>query len=191
MASGDTGIWTPVLEDNVSLWQTADYFLLSSLKTEVYGYLLDRIIAVLARLHILTIRQTSSELISSNKRAVTIFITDFSKAVEKAYLCPTARDIHKLFANPACGLREHIPGPTLWDLMKTTGFQKDVYTALIALNFTQATKGRVVKPLAPSCDPTTNRYQCAQCGTGHLGKNHQRLIMVLDPFSQRDQLIIT
>lgn len=187
MESKDADTLNPSLEANVSLWQTADYFLLSSLKTEVYVYLLDRIATILFGFHEANICESNIKLRPYTEDSVTIFIADSFKAIKTAYICPAARNIQKLFAIFACGLREYIPGPTLWDLMKIAGFQKDVSTALIAINFTQATKARVVKPLTSSCDSATNTYQCAQCGTDISRDICRKFIVVLDPFSQGRQ----
>lgn len=131
-----------VLESNVALWYTADFFLLPELKTDIQEYLLGRFAATLWLFHHYKISLVNCGTISRNNVHLEEheFFNDLTSALAKIYENPNARELQKLFAVFACGLREHLPKETMWDLMsKTPAFRQDVSTVLIALHFPNAT----------------------------------------------------
>lgn len=128
------------IQSNVSLWLTADFFLLQDLKAAVYEYLIEWFAATLCYLHTFKLFGSADKLIHSKdvlgKRS---FFSEIPTAARKIYKYPASRDLPKLFAVFACGLREHLP--QLRDLMASIPeFQRDVSTVLVALNFPWATR---------------------------------------------------
>ncbi|KAL1855276.1 hypothetical protein Daus18300_011182 [Diaporthe australafricana] len=198
-----------ILESNVALWYSADFFLLPDLKADIHEYLLNRFSATLHFFHDFSLSLATPGGIWSNnvhhelKDDLRGFFVDFSRALVKIYKIPRARETQKLFAIFACGLRENLPAQTMWSLMETVPkFQKDVSVVLIALHFPNATnsdfvsyglKALYVDSASDSCstwsDEGSGSFQCAGCDTtkssGVLTRSGQGAIwaMTLDPFS--------
>ncbi|KAG8162598.1 hypothetical protein KVR01_008363 [Diaporthe batatas] len=185
LASNAKVISNPNLETNVSLWQAADFFLLPSLETAVYNYLYDRTTAVLRCFHTRRLRLTDSTpgRDSEAQPHDDTFFADFSRAIEKAYKFPRAREIQKLLAVTICALRKHVPKSVFGDLMETPGFQKDMCATFTALHFTKPTE-QFVDATVPF-DIVQNRH-CFDCNrnlrTCNLAQN-DLWDMTLDPFS--------
>lgn len=167
------------------MWETADYFLLHDLRTEIHDYLLDQIPATLAFLHSNKFLKSGSiQTRNQIRQQVGVFVGDLSRAVQTVSRFRNARTIQKLFAVFVCGLREHLPTTVLRDLMKINQFSVDISNTLIALHFTQATKGVVAKTLAESYTSSKKaQCKCSACGTQAAESLSQALTMVLDPFS--------
>jgi hypothetical protein len=186
LTSSDRSISTPFLEVNVSLWKTADYFLLKILKNGIQEYLLNRIAATLLVFHRFQITPwfTPYDQFRHDGK-LQIVLADLTQAVRKAYEHPSAREVHQLLAILACGLREHLPEQILWDLMNIPGFQKDITTVLIVLHFTQSTNGSVADKLGVCYHQTSKTRQCSvsDCESGYLAESSESRFMTLDPFS--------
>ncbi|KAK2608056.1 hypothetical protein N8I77_006692 [Diaporthe amygdali] len=188
--------------DNVALWCTADFFLLPDLKADIQECLLDRFAATLAFFHDFSLSLIASKAahhqLVDNKDVIDSLFTVFPKAVTKIYKRPGARELHKLFAVFACGLREHLPAHIMWNLMKAIPeFQQDVSTVLVALHFPQATNEFVVGGLEELCVSENwaiyhgqslhdrASYRCTGCGklSSNMISKVKKCYMTLDPFS--------
>lgn len=130
------------------------------------------------------------------------FFIDFHSAVEKAYECPAARELQKLFAISACGFREHLPEHIRQDLSeRIPAFHQDVCYVLTILHFPQATDQPKVAAVledpyvfvpgrAHSLWPNkrSDDFRCSGCGEESLeviggGPPCAGWDMILDPFS--------
>lgn len=121
----------------------ADFFLLPNLKRVVFDYIFDRLVVTLCFLHAFeaSIRESSFK----DYHHLEGLRVDLPSAVEKVYECPAARELQKLFAIFACGLREHLPDGTRQDLNKRSpAFHQDVSFVLTILHFPQATNEPMV-----------------------------------------------
>lgn len=132
-----------------------------------------------------------------------MFFIDFPSAVEKAYECPAARELQKLFAISACGLREHLPESIRQELnKKIPSFHQDVSFVLTILHFPQA--ANEPKVAAMLGDPyvfvpgrthslwpskRSDYLRCSGCGEegpancGPPDDPYEGWDMTLDPFS--------
>lgn len=172
---------------------------------EIQEYLLERCAAILWWFHDFRLSQKVREAVHNQRvddqDSLDIFFIDLSEAVEKIYKSPLARQIHKLFAIFACGLREHWPATSMWRLMKAIPqFQRDVSTALIVMHFPKATNEFVSGGLEKLCvSEAWNAhsvwaakefisYRCSECGKETpkvvvSGSRDRGFEMTLDPFS--------
>lgn len=199
----------PVLDRHVSLWRTADFFLLPDLKAEIQGYLLAKFASTLRYFHEHGLPLTFGSsgfyvgtMYVREKDKLDIFFADFSEAVAKVYTSPAARYLQKLFAVFACGLREELPEDIMWGLLDgIPEFQSDVSTVLIALHFPKATSHSVRNDLLDFGVSTAREgysawpgedclcYRCSECGKESpkpvLRGPYKRIYwyMTLDPFS--------
>lgn len=196
---------TPNLKNNVSLWRTADFFLVSDLKVEIQEYLVARFAGMLSCFHDFRLSLVDSEAVHTyhvDQDNVDVFFVDLSEAVTKIYKSPGARQLHKMFAIFACGLREHWPAQIMRRLMKDIPqFREDISTALIAIHFPKITNDFVSGGLDKLCvNEAWNAhsawstkdfisFRCSGCG-----KESPRAVvtrssrsrgwnMTLDPFS--------
>lgn len=198
---------TPNLESKASLWRTADYFLLPGLKAVVQDYLLDRFAATLSFIHKSTFFRCTHAAWKRNinfgdedfESNLEIFLADLSRAIKEIYKCPAARELQKMFAVFACGLREHLTKHIMWELLEIIPeFQQDVSTALIALHFPQATDGCVAQSLESFYTRQTGRpslrgrgkdcvqFRCSGCSESipqSEPTKRELWDMTLDPFS--------
>lgn len=183
----------------------ADFFLLPDLKAEIQEYLTERCAATLWWFHDFKLSQGAREAVHSqlvdDQVNLSNFIIDLSEAVTKIYKSPVARQLHKLFAIFACGLREHLPAQTMWRLMKENPqFQQDISTALIAIHFPKATNEFVsggLEKLGVSeawnahsawTSKDSISFRCSECGKENikvvmLKPRGRGFEMTLDPFS--------
>lgn len=194
----------PGLECNVRLWRTADFFMLLDLKTEIQEYLLERLAAILCCLHDFRLSLVSREAVhiqSKDEHELDDLIVDIALAVETIYKSPGARQLHKLFAIFACGLREHWPAAVMRRLMKDVPqFQQDISTALIALHFPTITDEFVSGGLETLCVSEAWKahsawsskdfisFRCSDCGRESpkattRSSRCRAWDMTLDPFS--------
>lgn len=200
----------PVLDRHVSLWRTADFFLLPDLKAEIQGYLLAKFAFTLRYFHehglplsFGSIGFHVGTMYVREKDKLDIFFVDFSEAVTKAYTCPDARYLQKLFAVFACGLRDQLPEDIMWGLLDgIPEFQSDVSTVLIALHFPNATSLTVRNGLTHFGASTAREgytawpgedclcYRCSECGkespkpgATRRSRTTEWWYMTLDPFS--------
>lgn len=189
----------------MSLWRTAEFFLLADLKAAIQTYLISRFASVLSffnnfRVSLVTHQAVHNKEVDKQDY-LNSFFADFSEAVTIIYKSPCARELHRLFAASTCGIREHLPAQVMWDLMKRVPeFQQDVSTALIAIHFPKVTDkpvsggaqsffvSEVMKAQkAWSTDPSII-FKCSECGkqcpkagkaTSSGGEGYD---VVLDPF---------
>ncbi|KAG6360902.1 hypothetical protein INS49_011970 [Diaporthe citri] len=194
-----------VLAKTVSLWRPADFFLLPDLKEAIQEYLISRLAAVLWFFHnfrfYLVTREALHNKSVDQKDALANFYVDFSQAVAEIYKSYGARQIHKLFAAFACGLREHMSEHVIWDLMKRVPeFQKDVSNALVTLHFPKAGDELLSGGLKNLCLSEAwkadsvwstgdgSGFRCSKCGeqSPEMGKatssRGEVRDMTLDPF---------
>lgn len=201
---------TANLESKASLWRTADYFLLPDLKAVLQDYLLNRLAATLFFIHKCRFSRSPHDPWHKNMNVydedyehdLEIFLDDLFGAVEEIYKCPAARELQKMFAVFACGLREHLPKHIMWKHMdRIPEFQQDVSTALIALHFPETTDKCVAQRLedfypCPTGSPRLRRnlnedcvhFRCSGCGkeisqSGPVISGIQVWVITLDPFS--------
>lgn len=142
VAPNDQCITTAVLVKNVSMWRTADFFLLPDLKTVIQNYLILRLAAVLRFFHHFRLSVFNREAVYindvKNQGYLDTFVPDLSQAVTKIYTTPGARGLQKLFTLFACAMREYLPAHVMTDLLeRIPDFQQDLSTALIALHFSK------------------------------------------------------
>lgn len=127
------------------MWRTADFFLLPDLKAVIHNYLILRLAAVLRFFHHFRFSLDSACSREAfyikdvkNQGYLDTFVPDLSQAITKIYTTPSARELQKLFALFACGMREYLPAHVMAELLeKIPDFQQDLSTALIAFHFSK------------------------------------------------------
>ena len=151
----------------------ADYFLLPDLKTKVHLYLFERLAATLRVVHMFRLSSSSADALYTYREDAILngefIFNDLLRAVKKIYKCPAARELQKLFAVFASGLRDHLPTHILWRLMKQTPeFQQDISTILISLHFPAVTgDSDVACPLDESYELAAGQLQSEGSSKGH------------------------
>lgn len=182
----------PALEGNVDLWCLADSLGLPELKIEIQKYLLARLSATLCFLHAFCLyTHDGSPALRKDTREqgdMTRLLEDFSRAVTRAYKDTAApsRPLQRLLAIFACGLQEHLPADTMWDLMRRAPkFQQDVSVVLISLHFSGPTNhAHALAEQGTGC----LSFRCAgcdkTCGGGDGDGDGEEANLTLDPFSR-------